>query len=279
MTASVVGLVLLAALLHATWNAVVKSAGDRFASFAVVMGTGGLCAAVVAPFVPLPARAAWPMLVASALLHGVYYVGLLRAYSHGDLGHVYPIARGGAPLLVAIASHAGVAELLSGRELAGAVLVSAGIFAIAWASTEGGTRSRRATAWALFTAVTIAAYTLADGLGGRRSGGIVGYVVWLNLLDTPLAVGAYLVLRRGKAFAVGRADLTRGVAGGLIAWLGYGIAIWAMSVAPIAHVATLRETSVLLAAVLGRFALREPFGARRLVGAAIVVGGIWLMNA
>jgi drug/metabolite transporter (DMT)-like permease len=274
----VVALVLLAALLHASWNAVVKSDRDRLVSLSIVMLSGAVMGLALAPFVPFPDRAAWPYLFASIVIHYGYYFSLLRAYAHGDLSHVYPIARGLGPLLVAALSGRLVGEHLNLQELGGVMLVSAGIGSLALAYGLPRGAEWRPTLYAIGTGVTIAGYTIADGLGVRGAGNSLGYIVWLNILEGPglLAIAFW---RRGfKIVHHLRQYWLRSAAGGVVASLGYGIAIWAMGQGGIAHVAALRETSVLFAAMMGSFLLKEPFGGRRIAAAALVVAGLLAMN-
>ena len=278
MGPGVAGLVLLSALLHATWNAVVKSEEDHLTSFALVTAVGGLVALLVLFLVPRPAAAAWPFLGFSMLVHNAYYFCLLRSYAAGDLSHVYPIARGLGPLVVAAASGAVVGEHLGAIDRAGVVLVSAGIMSLALAGGLPRGAEWRAPGYAMVTGLTIAAYTVLDGVGARRSEEPLGYVVWLNLLEGPwvllVAIG-----RRGRGILpyLGR-YWWRGAAGGVIAAVSYGIAVWALTMGAMARIAALRETSALFGALIGTVVLREPFGVRRVAAAAMVVTGLVLMN-
>lgn len=276
----IIGLVLLAALLHASWNAVVKSDRDRLLSMGVVMAAGAVFGIGLACFVPLPDLKAWPYMLASVVIHNFYYYFLLRAYAHGDLGHVYPIARGLGPLLVAMLSGSLLGEALHFTEAVGVVLISAGIIGL---SLAGGFamafKQGRGTIFAVLTGLTIAGYTIVDGLGARASGSALGYIAWLNILEGPwvLLIGFW---RRG-AEPAWRHVLTygwRSAIGGVIAAIGYGIAIWALSLGAMAHVAALRETSVLFAALMGTFLLGETMGWRRIVAAVVIVAGLLLMN-
>lgn len=276
----IIGLVLLAALMHASWNAVVKSDRDRLLSMGVVMVAGAVFGAIVAFFVPFPDLKAWPYMIASVIIHNFYYYFLLRAYAHGDLGHVYPIARGLGPLLVAILSGSLLGETLRFSEAIGVALISCGIIGL---SLGGGFalafRQGWGTTFAVLTGLTIAGYTIVDGLGARASGSALGYIAWLNILEGPwvLLIGFW---RRGTGPALHHV-LTygwRSAIGGIVAAIGYGIAIWALSLGAMAHVAALRETSVLFAALMGTFLLGETMGWRRIVAAAVIVAGLLLMN-
>ena len=277
LTPLVTALVLCAALMHASWNAIVKSDSDRLASFGLVMVAGSLLGAAIAPFVPLPDVAAWKWIAASVVIHVFYFVFLLRAYAHGDLGHVYPIARGLGPTLVAIFSDLLVGERVSTQEAVGVGLVSLGIIGLALGNGWRGLGGR-GTLFAVLTGLTIAAYTVADGTGVRSSGNALAYIVWLNIAQGPWVFAVALYLRGAALLPYLRTQWPRGSAGGVIAAVGYGIAIWALSLGTMAHVAALRETSVLFAALIGTFLLGERFGARRIVAASIIVGGLILMN-
>jgi drug/metabolite transporter (DMT)-like permease len=275
---SVAALVLLAALMHASWNAVIKSDPDRLASFGLVMLAGCFFGLVLAPFVPFPDAAAWPYLAGSVIVHVFYYVFLLRAYAHGDLSLVYPIARGLGPTLVAIMSGTLIGEFLNFRESVGVVLVSLGIAGLAFARGIPNFAERRAIVLAVCTGFTIAAYTVIDGLGARASGNALSYIVWLNLLEGPW-VFVFACWKRGPAIYVYiRQYWWRGSAGGVVATIGYGIAIWASSLGAIAHVSALRETSVLFATLMGTFLLGEKFGKLRIVAAIVLVAGLLAMN-
>ncbi len=275
----VVAIVLSSALIHATWNALIKSdTRDRLSSFAVLMTAGGLFAALFLPFLPMPDAAAWPYLIASVVIHNVYYFVLLRAYALGDLSLVYPIARGLAPVLVGLVSGKLVGEVLSLREAAGLGLVSLGILGLAFAGGLPIVRDRWAIVYAVATAITIAAYTIADGLGARASAEPLSYIVWLSFLETPWVLAAALWTRGWLFFRHARREIWKSGAGGIIAATGYGLAIWALAHGGMAHVAALRETSVLFAALFGAYLLKEGFGPRRVVAALTILAGLLAMN-
>lgn len=278
----VVGLVLFAALLHASWNAVLKSDTDRQTGMALVCLSGTGFGLVVLPFTSAldgMTPEAWGWLVTSVVVHCGYYACLLQAYRFGDLGQVYPIARGTGPLVVALVSGLLFAEPLSAREMAGAAIVSCGIFSLAFVQGSGTISERRhALGFALLTGLTIAAYLVADGRGVRAAHDPFAYIAWLNILEGPW-VAIYVFARRGTGFlSAARRGWMRGTAGGIIAALGYGIAIWAFTKGGAAHVASLRETSVIFATLLGAFLLKENLGWRRLLAAVMVAGGLVLMN-
>lgn len=272
-------LVLLAAVLHATWNAFVKSGEDKLVLLALVIFSGSVPAFFLLPFLPLPATESWPFLVVSVVVHLIYYAALVGAYRHGDLSQVYPIARGSAPFLVAIGAWIFAGEGLGTLEWAGVATVSIGIMSLASPDRLGPREGEvKAVAFAFLTGLTIAIYALADGMGVRRSGAAFAYIAWLFVLSGVPILLFTLWLRRGRIAAAFRPHLKAGIFGGLIAALAYGIAIWAMSIAPIALVVSVRETSVLIAAAIGSLFLKESFGRRRIVAAAIIVAGAALLN-
>lgn len=274
----IAGLVLLSALIHASWNAIIKSDPDRLMSFGVVMLVGAVMGVIAAPFVAIPAASAWPWLVASVVIHNFYYFFLLRAYAHGDLSHVYPIARGLAPLLVAMLAGRFAGEHLSLRESLGVLLVSAGIMGLALARGRPRGAEWRPLIYALLTGVTIAGYSVVDAVGARASGDAIGYIAWLNAVEGPWVFAIAVWRRRRATLPYLRLYWWRGAIGGTIATIGYGIAIWAASVTPMAHITALRETSSLFGALIGAFILKESFGQRRLAAAAVMVFGLLLMN-
>jgi len=274
----VVALLLLAAVMHASWNALIKADPDPLASFGVLMLTGGVLGLVALPFVPPLSREAWGYVAASITLHNVYYVFLLRSYRYGDLSHVYPIARGIGPLLVAAASASVLGEHLGLVDAGGVALVSGGILSLALANGVPRGDEIRPTAYALATGVTIAAYTIVDGLGARHTPNAFSYIVWLHLLEGPWMIGI-AVWRRGRRIVPHLQRFAwRGIVGGVVAVVGYSIAIWALSRGTMANVAALRETSVLFASLIGTLWLGEAFGRWRVFAAALVVTGLLVMN-
>jgi drug/metabolite transporter (DMT)-like permease len=283
----IVGLLLMAALMHASWNAILKSdQSDRMATFGVIMTTGtvmGLCAV---PFLPWIEPAAWKYLASSVLIHVLYYTFLLKAYSYGDLSHTYPIARGLGPLLVALVSGRFIGEHLRAQDIAGVLLLSFGLITLAMplrnVVPRPGSRHGLATLFAVLTGFTIAAYIIADGLGVRSAGPTfqhrLSYIAWLCVVEGPWLLVLAVVLRPRTVWTHLRRTWWRGVIGGVIANVGYGIAIYALVLGPMAHIAALRETSVLFGALIGTLLLGEPFGRRRVAAAFVIVVGLVLMN-
>jgi drug/metabolite transporter (DMT)-like permease len=283
----VVALLLAAALMHATWNALLKAdRSDRLATFGLIMTTGTVMGLVAVPFLPLIEPGAWKFLASSVIIHVAYYTCLLKAYSYGDLSHTYPIARGLGPLLVALVSGQLIGEHLRVQDILGVLLLSAGLVALALplrgvVPAPGG-RHGLATLFAVLTGITIAAYIIADGLGVRAAGPDfehrLAYIAWLCVLEGPWLLVLAIVLRPRTVWSHLRRNWWRGAIGGVIANTGYGIAIYALALGPMAHVAALRETSVLFGALMGTLLLGESFGLRRVVAAAVIVSGLVLMN-
>ena len=264
-----VAIVLLAALAHAGWNALVKTSGDGFLVLVAIRLTGLVFGLVVLAFVPWPHPASWPWLIAATAVHYAYYVLLTNTYRVGDLSQTYPLSRGVAPLLVAVLAWI-AGEALSGAGIAGVTLTAAGIAVLARAA---GNASGRATLFALGTGATIAGYTTASGIGVRLAEGVLGYAAALEVL-AGLGVLGFALWDRGPRVARQLVALgQKGMLAGLLSVGGYLIALWAMTVLPIAVVTALRETSVVFGALLGVFLLREPLGARRVIAASMVALG------
>lgn len=275
----VVALVLLAAVLHASWNAVLKLASDRVTTSAVMNLTGLVGGGLLALFVAPPASASWIFILMSVAIHFAYFLFLLGSYRYGDLSQVYPLARGVAPLIVAFVSPWLIGERLGGVQLAGVILLCLGILSLAF----NRMRLRELVEWkpvlmALATGASIAAYTVVDGLGVRVSGSPGGYIAWLFVLDGVSMAGVAAWLRGRALGSAVRSIWKPAVLGGLIAMLAYGIVIWCYSLGAIAPIAALRETSVVIAAGIGSLLLREPFGRWRVAAASFCAIGIVAIN-
>ena len=271
-------LVLLAAVLHASWNALVKAGGDRLAMMVMVQGVGGLAAAVGLFFIPWARAEAWPYILGSVTVHTFYYVFLVKAYQQGDLSQVYPIARGSSPLMVAVVSALVVGETLGPIGSVAVVIICLAIFSLAFGKGSNPIGQRRSVAYAFGTGVTIAIYTVIDGLGARVSGDALSYVACLGLCEAGPIFAIALWRRKRALFPALVESAKMGIPGGIIAWIGYGSVIWAMTVAPMTYVSALRETSVLIAAWMGTRLLGEPFGRRRIAAAAVVVLGVVVLH-
>lgn len=271
-------LVLLAAFLHAAWNALVKAGHDRLVVLTLANGTGVLIALVIAPFVPLPLSGSWPFLLASVALHTGYYFFLIHAYRVGDLSHVYPLARGLSPILIAVLAAIFADEIPSPWGMVGVLLACAGIMSLVFDGGIPWRGDRRPLAYASGTAVFIAAYTLADGMGVRRAGEALPYIVWLMILDgIPIVCFTAYMRRRQLRSALG-ANWRAGCVSGALQFGAYALVIWAMSVGAMASVSALRETSVIFAAFIGAVLLKERVGALRIAAAILVALGIVLMR-
>ena len=272
--------VLAAAAMHAGWNAVVKIGLDQFLSVTLVSVAAGAVALACLPFTEAPTGAIWYWLLASAVLHTGYKIFLVQAYKAGDLGQVYPLARGAAPLIVAGVSLAALEEGLDSANLAGILVLVAGVWLM---SLRGGHQVRRldraAVFYAFATSCFIAGYTLVDGLGARRATSAMTYAVYLFVIDAVLIAIVCLALRGWQAIRRMEGVWKSGLAGGAMSLGAYWIAIWAMTKAPIAAVAALRETSVLFAIVIATMVLKERLTPWRLAAAAVISGGtvlLWL---
>ena len=282
MDTGVVAVVLLGALLHAGWNTLVKSGGDKELDLVLVHAFGALAALPLLALAGPPPAACWPYLATSLVVHVAYYLTLNGAYQHGDLGTTYPIMRGSAPLLVALGSITVLGEHLGLVAWLGICAVTAGVRLVGLARPVEALYHGRAVAYALANALVIACYTVVDGQGVRLAtasgSNAASYVLLLFVLDG-LPYPALVLWRRGRAGwpavkAYGAARWLRTTLGGLASLGSYGIALWAMTRAPVAVVSALRETSVLFATALSVAVLKERFGAQRVLGAAIIVAGV-----
>ncbi len=272
-------LVLVAAFFHAGWNAGVKAGSDRLVMLALMNGVGAGLGLLLLPFLTPPEVPAWPYILASIILHTGYYFFLIQQYRVGDLSHVYPLARGLSPLLIAFGGVFIAGEVFSGAALLGLVLASVGTMSLAF---ETGLPWRqedpRPLLFAFGTACFIAAYSLVDGVGVRLAGNPMSYIAWLFFLDgIPIVCFALWRRRREMVVAI-RRDWPRGLVGGAMQAAAYSIVIWAMSQGPMAQVSALRESSVVFAVLIGVLVLKERFGFYRLSASLLVAGGLIFLN-
>ena len=274
MSAAVLyGLVILSAIAHASWNALMKQAADRMLAMAALRFTGlviGLCAL---PFVDWPAPASWKWLGLTASVMFAYYVLLVRSYGAGDMSVVYPLARGLAPVLTTVAAALVIGETLNAGQAAAVGLISLGIMALSFGAGAG----RNAVLLALATGVSVAAYSFFGGMGVRAAGTVLGFQACLEIVTGLGTVGYVAVVRRAEIGAYVRKGAALGVLAGVISVIGFLAFLAAAERLPLGPVTALRETSVIFGAVIGALVLKEGFGLRRITAAAMVVLGIALL--
>jgi drug/metabolite transporter (DMT)-like permease len=270
--------VLFAALMHASWNALVKSRTDTFLATVLVVAGGGLVGCLALPFVAAPLPASWPFIAASSLVQVLYYALLVQTYRGGEMSHAYPLMRGSAPLLVAVGAGPLTGESLGSMQWLAVGLICGGILAMYATARASSAAARRTTMFALLTACVIASYTMIDGAGVRRSGAPAAYTIWIFVLSG-LGTLSWAALRRGQALLpFARANPSLLVFGGASTLGSYGIALWAMTLAPVAAIAALRETSILFATAIAALVLRERVGIARLSAVALVACGAVAMR-
>jgi len=264
--------VLLGALLHASWNAAIKSGRDKFLDTVLVATGAGVIAALGLPFLPLPAPESIPYLLTSSVLQLIYFLLVAAAYRTGDMSYAYPLMRGTAVLLVASASSLLIGERLSGWAWIGILSISAGVLALTLLYRRSAP-SLAPTAFALGNAAIIASYTLVDGIGARLSGQSVAYTLWLSLL-TAIPLLAWTAWNRPAAFAgYFKIRWMVGLGGGFCTLASYGLALWAMTRAPVATTAALREMSILFGMLISAGFLKERVGLSRMAAGAVIALG------
>jgi drug/metabolite transporter (DMT)-like permease len=267
MPTFVFAVVISAALLHAGWNAIVKSASDKFLTTIMVAASAAGVSGALLPFLTAPVRASWLYIAVSALLQITYFLLVARTYQISDMSQAYPLMRGTAPLLVAVVTVFRMGDSLSLVACIGIAGICVGIFSIAVGSKFN---HRKGVYFALLNAIVIAGYTLIDGIGARRSGAPAAYTLWVFLLTGfPLTVWA--VTGKRNTFVPYFARHWRmGIAGGIGTTASYGLALWAMTIAPIAVVAALRETSILFGILIAGLVLKEHLGVGRIIAASVI---------
>ncbi|MDI3336491.1 EamA family transporter [Defluviimonas aestuarii] len=267
--------VLGAALLHASWNALVRVGASRVGTMMVLSGVQGLIGLVIAMTMDWPGAAVWPWLVASGVVHSAYKIFLTFAYEHGDLSRVYPLARGTAPMITLMVGALWLGEAVSMNETSGIVVLGVGILALArgvWTSGE----SRRMLPFAFGAACATAGYTVVDGLGARVAGDAALFVAWLFVLDGIIFAAAMLALRGRSSIPHGWRVWTAGSLGAAASYGSYAVAVWAMTLAPIALVAALRETSILFGVLIGWLAFGERMTPGKALSVALIAAGVVL---
>ena len=278
MTLLVTALLLLAAMIHASWNAFIKGARDPVAMATLIYGTE---AAMMVPALflvgPLP-QSLWALMAVHVVLHIVYKIVLIRMYQHGDLSQVYPVARGVAPLLVTALAIPAADEIPSLPSLSGIGLICAGLLIFALERGRIGQARAKPLLFAATAGVVLSAYTVVDGLGVRTEGAAFSYVAWLFVLDGATMIVIARVWRGPYIYTALRDRWKTGVALGVISTFNFCIVLWALSFVAMGPVAAVRETSVVFAALIGALFMRESFGIRRISASVLIAAGIFVMN-
>lgn len=271
-------IVLFAAALHATWNALVKGASDKLVSMtAVVLGHAPF-ALLALPFVPLPDAAAVPYVVAGAALHVGYQLFLLWAYRHGDLTQVYPVARGTAPLIVAAVSVLIFREALTTLQLVAIATIGCGIMSLVLVRGGQGLHNPAGALLALVTGCFVAGYSMVDGYGARAAGTAVGFYAWLAILNAVAFAVIVAVTSPGTLRTTIRSHRKIMAIGGGASFAAYALVVWAFTQAPIAVVTALRETSIVFALLIGVFFLKERLNLVKLVSAMLTMPGALMLR-
>jgi drug/metabolite transporter (DMT)-like permease len=277
VTPLVTAAVLCAAVTHASWNAIAHKITDKLVGFTLIAGGGTLIGLLMVPFVAIPAAGAWPYLLASAVIHVVYYMLLMTSFRLGDFGQAYPIARGSAPLVVTVLAAVFAHEVPDAWAAAGIGVSCAGLTGVALWGLRGRRPDWAAIGAALATGLSIAAYTVVDGLGVRASGSSLGYIAWLMAIEGVCVPAYALYRRRGRLLAELRPFAAVGLLGAALSVAAYGLVLWAQTKAELAPIAALRESSIIVGAAIGAVFFKERFGAPRIVAAGLLVTGIGLM--
>ncbi|GDY31337.1 DMT family transporter [Gandjariella thermophila] len=277
MSPTIMLAVLGAAVLHAAWNAIAHGAGDRLVGFTLIGLAYTGVSAVVVVVTGAPAVAAWPYLLASAAVHVLYQLALMRSYQLGQFSQAYPLARGTSPWVVAVVSITVLGQRMPLPELIGVLVVSAGLISLVVLGGRPKRADLPALGAAFGTGLLIATYTVIDGVGVHRTG-VASYAGWLFLLQGP-AVPLLALAVRGRALPVGlRPSLVTGLIGGVVSLAAYGLVLWAQARGALAPIAALRETSIIFGALIGAVAFHERLGRGRALASAVVVGGVILIN-
>jgi drug/metabolite transporter (DMT)-like permease len=270
--------VLTAALLHAGWNSVIKVGLDRFSTVLLLALVQAIIAVPSLFFVPAPSIAAWSWIAVAALLHTGYKIFLIKAYEHADLSQAYPIARGTAPLLVFLFSLLFLHASFSWAETAAILAISGGILVMTFKGGSGQMMHRRGLLFSLGTAMFTASYTLVDGLGARVAGTASGFIMWMVIGDTIGMLIYAMKMRRGHWLTTMLPAWKTGLSAGAMSLGAYWITVWAFTKAPIALVASLRETSILFATVIAATLIKEQVTLWRWVSAACIALGVVLIR-
>ena len=273
MTVWVLVAVMAAAFMHATWNALIKLGTSKLTSMLILTVVQGGFGLIIALTRPMPDPHVWLWLLASGVFHSAYKLFLAYAYEQGDLSRVYPIARGTAPMVVLVISALFLADKIAGWEYVGIIILGLGILLMARGVFSSG-ESRKLLPFALGSAMATAGYSIVDGLGAREAGDAVAYVGWLFALDAVFFTQCCLALRGRSVLQANRKAWIMGSIAAVFSYGAYAIAVWAMTVAPIALVAALRETSILFAVLIGAVAFGEKMNLQKGIAAALIVAGV-----
>lgn len=275
MSATVVSLALFAAILHAAWNAFLRSGGDRLRTVTVMSFASTVVALPFLFMLPLPASGAWPFIALSAVFQVGYSVFLVAAYRYGELGQVYPVVRGTVPLLLTLGGFAIAGDPPSPYQIAGVALVAFGIMSLSLGKARASLAS---ILFALATGAIIAAYAMVDSIGVRRAGDSGTYTVWVLLLYGILLPAVFVAMRGRLSVDFRSPDTWKALAGGLVAMIAYGVVVAAFALGPAGPIAALRETSVVFAALIGWMFLGEALTFRRIFACVVVAAGAILLG-
>jgi drug/metabolite transporter (DMT)-like permease len=275
----IIFVVLCAACTHATWNTLVKVGNDPLMTAAILNIATTVIAITLVPVVGLPDPGTWPYLIGSVITHTGYFICLTNGYRLGDLSHVYPLARGSGPIYAAILTYFVVGEALNPTGITAVAIICAAILSLTFVSGRITTGGKAPVLYALATGMFIGSYTLIDGLGVRVAGTPFNFIVWVFVLHGFPVIALAFWQRRETLRASLAANWKRGALGGALGFIGYSLVLWAMTTNPIALVSALRETSVIIAALIGTKILGEPFGRPRVAAAFAVACGIVLLQA
>lgn len=273
MSSTVFFAILGAALLHATWNALIKVGGSKMNAMLVMTVVQGAAGALVATTQPIPSSEVWIWLLASGAIHSTYKLLLSFAYEQGDLSRVYPIARGAAPMMVLMVGAVVLNDEIRGREMFGICLLGLGILMMARGVFSNG-ESRRLIPFALGSAIATASYSLVDGIGARLLGDPVAFVAWMFVVDAFVFTPVAVALRGRAVLKSTRRSWGIGALAAMASYASYAVAVWAMTKAPIALVTALRETSILFAILIGWLIFKEPMDRGKALAAALIIGGV-----
>ncbi|WP_251093748.1 DMT family transporter [Streptomyces sp. Caat 7-52] len=277
MTPVVATAVLLAAVTHASWNAIAHRITDKLVGFTLISGGGLLIGLAATPFVAFPAAAAWPYLFVSAAVHIVYFILLMTSFRLGDFGQAYPIARGSAPLVVTVLAAVFAHEVPGVWAGAGIAVSCLGLTGVSLWGLRGSRPDWAAIGAALATGLTIAAYTVVDGMGVRAAHSPLGYIAWLMAVQGAFVPALLFARARGDTVRLLRPYAALGLVGAALSVSAYALVLWAQTRAALAPIAALRESSIIVGAVIGALFFKERFGAPRIAAAGLLVVGIGLM--